>query len=163
MLNTYTRGPTLRKSLRPEGLSYRGVRNGSRLPVRGDSFYGERGWKWGEQFGGGIRIMEWNKLRIALDPGESMFARHTLMQLATKLAIGLGALFLVGVLLAAIPNHRAPVVEGVSAAPGQEVQGTDRSAVTGVNTDETRSHEKDAAQDVSHRRATRPKAGDSSR
>src|SRR5208337_4586822 len=72
------------------GLSYRGVRNGSRLPVRRGSNYGERGAKWGEQFGGGIRIMEWNKLRIALDPGESMFARHTLMQLATKLAIGLG-------------------------------------------------------------------------
>lgn len=54
--------------------------------------------------------MEENKLRIALHSGESMFARRTLMQLATKLAIGLGALFLVGVLLAAIPNHRAPAV-----------------------------------------------------
>ena len=39
-----------------------------------------------------------------------MFSRRTLLQLTTKLAIALGALFLVGVLLAAIPNHRTPVV-----------------------------------------------------
>ncbi len=39
-----------------------------------------------------------------------MSARSTLIHLAGKAAIGLCALFLVGVLLAAIPNHRTPVV-----------------------------------------------------
>jgi hypothetical protein len=107
--------------------------------------------------------MEENKLRTALDSGESMFARRALMQLATKLAIGLGALFLVGVLLAAIPNHRAPVVEGISAAPGQEAQGMDHSTVPGINGDETKSNEKDAVRSVAHRHVTVPKAGDSAR
>jgi hypothetical protein len=71
------------------------------------------------------------------------------MQLATKLAIGLGALFLVGVLLASIPNHRAPVV-GASAEPGQEAQGTDHSTVPGMNRDEAKSNEKDAVHDMAH-------------
>ncbi len=84
-----------------------------------------------------------------------MFARRTLMQVATKLAIGLGALFLVGVLLAAIPNHHAPVVEGVSAAPGQEARGTDHSFVP----DKTRYHHGDSAK----RNATAPKANSSTR
>jgi hypothetical protein len=48
-----------------------------------------------------------------------MSARSTLIQLAGKATIGLCALFLVGVLLAAIPNHRAPVAAS-SATPGQE-------------------------------------------
>src|SRR5271154_6047644 len=39
-----------------------------------------------------------------------MSVRSTLIHLAGKAAIGLCALFLVGVLLAAIPNHRTPVV-----------------------------------------------------
>ncbi|HXR33449.1 MAG TPA: hypothetical protein VN830_07065 [Verrucomicrobiae bacterium] len=97
-----------------------------------------------------IRIMEWNKLRNALDPGESMFARRTLMQLATKLAIGLGALFLVGVLLAAIPNHRAPVVEGLSANPGQEALGTDPAMVP-VKMGGAKSNEKDGMQGAAHK------------
>ena len=92
-----------------------------------------------------------------------MLARRTLMQLATKLAIGLGALFLVGVLLAAIPNHRAPVVGGVSAAPGQEAQGTDHSSALGVNTDATSSQEKDAGRELAQRHVTGPRAGDSAR
>jgi hypothetical protein len=39
-----------------------------------------------------------------------MFARKTLRQLLTNAAIGIGALFVVGVLLAAMPGHRTPNV-----------------------------------------------------
>jgi hypothetical protein len=102
-----------------------------------------------------------NKLRIALDSGESMAARRILPQLVTKLAIGLGALFLVGVLLAAIPNHRAPTVEGVSLEPGREAKGTDHSSARGIKIDEAKSKQKDAVQDATHRQVTAPKAGDS--
>ena len=94
--------------------------------------------------------MEENKLRIALYLGEAMLARRTLVQLATKLAIGLGALFLVGVLLAAIPNHRAPVVAGVSAEPAQEAQGMDHLSKPGMDVDKASSNEKDAGRDMTH-------------
>jgi len=57
-----------------------------------------------------------------------MLARRTLLQLTTRLAIGLGALFLVGVLLAAIPNHRAPVVAGASAQASQDKRAADPAA-----------------------------------
>jgi hypothetical protein len=66
-------------------------------------------------------------------------------------------------LLAAIPNHRAPVVEGVAAEPGREAQGTDHLTVPSVNTDETKSHEKGATRDLAQRQATAPKTGDSKR
>jgi hypothetical protein len=110
-------------------------------------------------------------LRIALDFGESMLARRTLLQVATKLAIGLGALFLVGVLLAAIPNHRAPVVTGVSAEPAQEKQGTEHSSVTGMSVEDVKAKEKDAVPNMAHRHqgdsapmhVTAPKVGDSAR
>ena len=96
-----------------------------------------------------------------------MFARRTLMQLATKLAIGLGALFLVGVLLAAIPNHRAPVVTGASTQPGQEARGTDSATARGMKMAEAKSNEKGAAQiqhrDPARKNVTAPKAGDSTR
>lgn len=112
-----------------------------------------------------------NKLRIALDSGDSMAARRILPQLVTKLAIGLGALFLVGVLLAAIPNHRAPTVEGVSLEPCQEAQGMNRASGPGMDVDTANSNEKDAGrgmtrkrhEDSAHRHASAPKAGDSAR
>jgi hypothetical protein len=53
-----------------------------------------------------------------------MSARSTFIHLAGKAAIGLCALFLVGVLLAAIPNHRTPVAAS-SADPEQQQQGQD--------------------------------------
>jgi hypothetical protein len=120
---------------------------------------------------GGIRIMGENKLRIALDSGESMLARCTLMQVATKLAIGLGALFLVGVLLAAIPNHRAPVAAGDSVEPGQTAQGMEHASMPGKDMDKVKSNEKDAERDMvhiqdgnsAHEHVTEPKAGDSTR
>ena len=43
-----------------------------------------------------------------------MSPRSAFMQLITKAAICFGALFLVGVVLAAIPNHRPPVMAGTS-------------------------------------------------
>jgi len=120
---------------------------------------------------GGIRIMGENKLRIALYLGEAMLARRTLMQLASKLAIGLGALFLVGVLLAAIPNHRAPAVAGVSDEPAQEAQGMDHSSKPGMDVDKANSNEKDAGRDMTHKHhgdsahmhVTAAEAGDSAR
>jgi hypothetical protein len=79
-----------------------------------------------------------------------MLARRTLLQLTTRLAIGLGALFLVGVLLAAIPNHRAPVVASVASEPVQEAQETDHASMPGMDMDEAKSNEKDAMQDMAH-------------
>ena len=92
-----------------------------------------------------------------------MFARRTLMQLATKLAIGLGALFLVGVLLAAIPNHRAPVVEGLSAGPGLDTQVADPATAPSVKTSETRSDGKEAMNDRPHRHAKATKIDNSTK
>ncbi len=51
-----------------------------------------------------------------------MSGGRTILHLLTKAAIGLGALFLVGVLLAAIPNHRTPVVASVTTETVQEAQ-----------------------------------------
>ena len=54
-----------------------------------------------------------------------MSPRSALMQLLTKAAIGFAALFVVGVVLAAIPNHRQPVITPDSAeivSIGQEGQ-----------------------------------------
>ena len=100
--------------------------------------------------------MEENKLRIALEFGESMFARRTLMQVATKLAIGLGALFLVGVLLAAIPNHRVPVVADPSTGREAQVAAPVTEPTTSVQG--PKSHERESAQGVAHRHAPTAKA-----
>ncbi|MGA2299142.1 MAG: hypothetical protein ABSG77_00450 [Candidatus Acidiferrum sp.] len=87
-----------------------------------------------------------------------MFSRRTLLQLVTKLAIGVGALFLVGVLLAAIPNHRAPVVNGTSPQAGQETQGTNSAIAPETKVDETKSQEKESVQGVAHGQATTAKS-----
>ena len=79
-----------------------------------------------------------------------MLARRTLVQLGTKLAIGVGALFLVGVLLAAIPNHRAPVVASVSPEPAQEARETDHTSMPGMDMDEAKSNEQGAMEDMAH-------------
>lgn len=54
-----------------------------------------------------------------------MSGGRTVLHLLTKAAIGLGALFLVGVLLAAIPNHRMPVVASGSGVSGPNEQSQD--------------------------------------
>ncbi len=92
-----------------------------------------------------------------------MIARRTLLQLTTKLAIGFGALFLVGVLLAAIPNHRPPMVEGTSAQARQETQVGDPAPVKSAKTNMANPQEKHAVQGVEHTRTTAPKVGESTR
>jgi hypothetical protein len=79
------------------------------------------------------------------------------MQLITKAAIGSGALFLVGVVLAAIPNHRTPVMAGGSADSyeiGQQEklqeQAMDHSKMPGMSTemDDSKSAEAGAMHDM---------------
>jgi hypothetical protein len=64
-----------------------------------------------------------------------MLTRKAWIQLATKLGIGVGALCVVGVLLAAIPGHHPPVATPVMAEQGQEAQGMDHSNMAGMNMD----------------------------
>lgn len=64
-----------------------------------------------------------------------MFARKTLRQLFTNAAIGLGALFLVGVLLAAIPSHHTPTIPLTTPLPAQDPQSTDHPSMTGMTMD----------------------------
>jgi hypothetical protein len=64
-----------------------------------------------------------------------VLARKTLIQLVTKAGIGLGALFLVGVLLAAIPNHHAPAVALVSAEAGQDPQAAGNTSMPAMSMD----------------------------
>lgn len=69
-----------------------------------------------------------------------MLARKTWIQLWTKAGIGLGALCVVGVLLAAIPNHRAPGVAVVSAEAGQNAQNADHASMPGMEMDADAAH-----------------------
>lgn len=64
-----------------------------------------------------------------------MFARKTLRQLFTNAAIGLGALFLVGVLLAAIPSHHTPTIPLTTPLPAQDPQSADHPSMTGMTMD----------------------------
>jgi hypothetical protein len=81
-----------------------------------------------------------------------MSGRRTVMQLVTNAAIGFGALFLVGVLLAAIPNHRTPAVSsGAETASMQEQQaGQDHANMPGMNMDADKSNEMGAMHDMAH-------------
>src|SRR5271165_2839919 len=83
-----------------------------------------------------------------------MSARRTLMQIATNAAIGFGALFLVGVLLAAIPNHRTPEVASVTEMAGAQEQQAppeqDHGSMPGMNMDESKSNEMGAMHDMAH-------------
>ncbi len=51
-----------------------------------------------------------------------MSGGRTVLHLLTKAGIGLGALFVVGMLLAAIPNHRTPVVASFPSETAQDPQ-----------------------------------------
>lgn len=80
-----------------------------------------------------------------------MSSRKTLMHIVTRASIGLGALFLVGVLLAAIPSHRAPVIAMNVATPAQEAQDPqDHSSMPGMNMADVQSNESAAMQDMAH-------------
>jgi hypothetical protein len=81
------------------------------------------------------------------------------MQLITKAGIGFGALFLVGVVLAAIPNHRPPVMVGTSVesyeiAQQEQPQGQamDHSKMPGMSMDmgDEKATEAAATHDMAH-------------
>jgi len=88
-----------------------------------------------------------------------MSPRSAVMQLLTKAAIGFGALFVVGVVLAAIPNHRPPAVtqnstEAVAISQEGQAQGqeTDHSQMPGMSMDmdDAKSSESGAMHDMAH-------------
>jgi hypothetical protein len=64
-----------------------------------------------------------------------MLTRKTWIQLATKAGIGLAALCVVGVLLAAIPNHHAPATVLQSVDRKQDPQAVDHSKMPGMSMD----------------------------
>ena len=81
-----------------------------------------------------------------------MSSRSTLIHLVTRAGIGLGALFVVGVLLAAIPNHRPPVVVTNAVNAEQETQtrmaGADHANIPGMNTQAGQANEQAAVEDM---------------
>jgi hypothetical protein len=84
-----------------------------------------------------------------------MSARSTFVHLATRTGILFGALFLVSVLLAAIPGHRAPAAplqdaqESSSAQPKQS-QAIDHSKMSGMDMDDAKASEAHAVHDMTH-------------
>lgn len=82
-----------------------------------------------------------------------MSSRSTLIHSVTRAAIGLGALFVVGMLLAAIPNHRPPVVTTAVNAE-QELQapaaGADHTNMPGMNMQAGQASEQAAMEDMAN-------------
>ena len=83
-----------------------------------------------------------------------MSSRSTLIHLVTRAGIGLGALFVVGVLLAAIPNHRPPVVVTTAVNAEQEPQepaaGADHTNMPGMNMQAGQANEQAAVEDMAN-------------
>jgi hypothetical protein len=83
-----------------------------------------------------------------------MSSRSTLMHLVTRAGIGLGALFVVGVLLAAIPNHRPPVVATIYSGPEQQVPSqaatVDHNNIPGMNVADSQANEQAAMEDMAN-------------
>jgi hypothetical protein len=83
-----------------------------------------------------------------------MSSRSTLIHFVTRAGIGLGALFVVGVLLAAIPNHRTPVLATIYSGPEQQVQSqapaTDHANMPGMNPADSQSNEQAAMEDMAN-------------
>src|SRR6266403_809924 len=82
-----------------------------------------------------------------------MSARSTFFHLAAKAGILFGALFLVSVLLAAIPGHRAPAAPGQepqqsSGSQPQESQAMDNSKMSGMDMDDAKANEAHAVHDM---------------
>jgi hypothetical protein len=82
-----------------------------------------------------------------------MSARSTFIHLVTKAGILFGALFLVSVLLAAIPGHRppaAPVQEAQqsSSSQAQESHPMDHAGMPGMDMDDARANEAHAVHDM---------------
>lgn len=64
-----------------------------------------------------------------------MFARKTIRQLFINAAFGIAALLLVGVLLAAMPNHHTPAVATATAERAQDSESTDHGSMPGMTMD----------------------------
>jgi hypothetical protein len=83
-----------------------------------------------------------------------MSSLSTLIHLVTRAGIGLGALFVVGVLLAAIPNHRSPVVVTTAVNAEQEPQepaaGADHTNMPGMNMQAGQANEQAAMEDMAN-------------
>src|SRR5260370_107995 len=82
-----------------------------------------------------------------------MSARRTLIHLAAKAGILFGALFLVSVLLAAIPGHRPPQppvreAQQSSGTQAQESQEMDHSKMSGMDMDDAKANEAHAVHDM---------------
>jgi hypothetical protein len=82
-----------------------------------------------------------------------MSARSTFLNLATRAGILFGALFLVSVLLAAIPGHRAPAAQSQGSqqsfgSQAQESQGMDHSSMPGMDMDDAKANEAHAVHDM---------------
>jgi hypothetical protein len=82
-----------------------------------------------------------------------MSARSTFIHLATRAGMLFGALFVVSVLLAAIPGHRAPVAQPQgsqqsSSSQSQESQGMDHSKMPGMDMDDAKANEMHAVHDM---------------
>jgi hypothetical protein len=82
-----------------------------------------------------------------------MSARSTLIHLGTKAGILLGALFLVGVLLAAIPGHHEPAAEQPPAGQCSGPQSPDQpsmdpSSMPGMDMDQAKTNEAHAVHDM---------------
>jgi hypothetical protein len=82
-----------------------------------------------------------------------MSARSTFIHLAAKAGILFGALFLVSVLLAAIPGHRAPTVlvqdsQQSSSSQPPESQPMDHSKMSGMEMDDAKANEAHAVHDM---------------
>lgn len=88
-----------------------------------------------------------------------MSPRSAMMQLLMKAGIGFAALFVVGVVLAAIPNHRPPVMtqaytetSAVERPVQEQGQATDQGEMPGMSmdADDAKSSEPDAMHDMAH-------------
>jgi hypothetical protein len=84
-----------------------------------------------------------------------MSARSTFIHLATRAGILFGALFIVSVLLAAIPGHHAPAAptqeaQQSSGAQSQESQQMDHSSMPGMDMDDAKANEAHAVHDMRH-------------
>src|SRR5713101_2621748 len=82
-----------------------------------------------------------------------MSARSTFVHLATRAGILFGALFLVSVLLAAIPGHRAPAVamqdaQEASSSQSKQLQPMDHSKMPGMDMDDAKANEAHAVHDM---------------
>src|SRR5467141_2064119 len=82
-----------------------------------------------------------------------MSPRSTFVHLATRAGILFGALFLVSVLLAAIPGHRTPAVamqdaQESSSSQSKESQPMDHSKMSGMDMEDARANEAHAVHDM---------------